>query len=165
MLIVDNVDFECLELDAYQDNDFSLPQVQFLLFVALQSQKDYLQPLFDDFVVTALAGAVVAALPADAAAVELLAGQQNVQFAEIQLHDVDDSVSVAVDFVVGAVQLLAFVRPIFFAAPQLLVFYGFLPFEFFSVRREFVFVLDLFSFVLPNHFYDFLQSFVARSND
>ena len=49
--------------------------------------------------------------------------------------------------------------------PLLLVFDDFLPFEFFAVHQEFVFALDLFSFALPNHFYDFLQFFVAMTND
>ena len=49
--------------------------------------------------------------------------------------------------------------------PQLLVFDDFLPFEFFAVHQEFFFALDLFSFVLPNHFYDFQQSFVAVLDD
>ena len=49
--------------------------------------------------------------------------------------------------------------------PRLQVFVDFLPFESFSVRREFFFFLDPFSFVLPNHFYDFQQSFVAVLDD
>ena len=60
-----------------------------------------------------------------------------------------------------AVQLLAFVQLTFFSVPRLQVFFDFLPFEFFSARQEFFFFLDLFSFVLPNHFYDFQQSFAA----
>ena len=69
----------------------------------------------------------------------------------------------AADFVVA--QLLAFVQLISSSAPQLQVFVDFLPFESFSVRREFFFFLDPFSFALPNHFYDFLQSFAAVLDD
>ena len=57
--IVGYADFEYLELDAFQDNGFSVPQAQFLLFVAPQSQTDYSQQLFGGFDLTGALGVAV----------------------------------------------------------------------------------------------------------
>ena len=57
--IVGYADFDYLELDAFQDNGFCLPQAQFLLFVAPQSQTDYSQQLFGGFDVTGALGVAV----------------------------------------------------------------------------------------------------------